>query len=273
MRRKLTAAAKVSALVMALVISCSLMGGCTSNAAQNTAVSEEAAAPAEEAPDEQEEETAAADEELLPREEEAPLAEAEEETDEAPDEAEDEAGAEADVSEDAGDLAGDLAGFGEALGGEPVALTFTSGAGGWGTELLLNPDGTFSGDYHDSDMGDARAEHGVCYVSTFNGRFDSIAQVDPYTWSLHLAEISYDEEIGNEWTDDGVLYIAEEGYGVAGGETFYFYLAGHPTEELPEEYCQWIRMPLAYSDLPETLPFNGLFNEKMETGFFSQPAE
>ena len=37
----------------------------------------------------------------------------------------------------------------------PKDYTFASGAGAWATSLELYEDGSFAGDYHDSDMGDS----------------------------------------------------------------------------------------------------------------------
>ena len=34
---------------------------------------------------------------------------------------------------------------------------FLSGAGAWSTELVVSPDGSFTGYYHDTDMGDSGA--------------------------------------------------------------------------------------------------------------------
>ena len=36
---------------------------------------------------------------------------------------------------------------------------FLSGAGAWSTELVVSPDGSFTGYYHDTDMGDSGADY------------------------------------------------------------------------------------------------------------------
>ena len=55
----------------------------------------------------------------------------------------------------------------------PLDFTFASGAGAWLTELMLEQDGSFAGQYHDSEMGDLGDDYpnGSCYISTFSGRF------------------------------------------------------------------------------------------------------
>ena len=163
--------------------------------------------------------------------------------------------------------AGDGSTFEEATGGQPLSFYFASGAGGWGTELILNTDGTFTGDYHDSDMGDSRAPNGVCYTSIFSGRFDGLRKVDDFTYEMQLAELSTEREPGEEWQEDGILYIASEPYGLDNGGTFCLYLPGAPTADLPEAFCEWIRMPRAWSEMPATLDLYGLYNVNAEEGF------
>ena len=51
-----------------------------------------------------------------------------------------------------------------------LCFWFSSGAGAWRTELLLSPDGTFSGEFSDSDMGvtgPGYEEYGTLYYSVF----------------------------------------------------------------------------------------------------------
>ena len=51
---------------------------------------------------------------------------------------------------------------------EAINMTFASGAGGWSTELTLNPDGSFNGNYHDSEMGDTGEDYpnGSMYIAS-----------------------------------------------------------------------------------------------------------
>ena len=52
------------------------------------------------------------------------------------------------------------------LADETVEFLFTSGAGGWSTQLSLNRDGSFTGEFHDSEMGDRTEEYpnGSVYI-------------------------------------------------------------------------------------------------------------
>lgn len=58
----------------------------------------------------------------------------------------------------------------------PLTFVFSSGAGGWFTELELQPDGSFTGSYHDSEMGEFAEDYpnGTVYVCEFSGRFEAL---------------------------------------------------------------------------------------------------
>ena len=168
----------------------------------------------------------------------------------------------------------------QAVSGTPVGMElfesfagdydFSSGAGGWGTYLTLHEDGTFEGSYHDSDMGDMGDEYpnGTVYVSNFTGRFKNPVQETNGVYMVELDHLSYDG-LGNVEIVDGVRYIYTEPYGVSGSDVFEFYPAGTPMNNLPQDYVDWIRMPRAWgdADVPETLPFNGIYNIMQQEGF------
>ena len=66
----------------------------------------------------------------------------------------------------------------------PLTFVFSSGAGGWFTELELQPDGSFTGSYHDSEMGEFAEDYpnGTVYVCEFSGRFEALSHPDENTW-------------------------------------------------------------------------------------------
>lgn len=148
---------------------------------------------------------------------------------------------------------------------------FCSGAGGWSTELMINSDGTFEGNHHDSDMGDVGEEYpnGTLYYCSFTGKFTDLEQVDAFTWKMKLASLEFEDEPEMEEIIDGVRNISSTAYGLDGGDEFYLYLPGSKLEQLPEEFLWWA----GYNNLENTteteLPFYGLYNIKMENGFYS----
>ena len=158
------------------------------------------------------------------------------------------------------------------LSSVPDEFYFSSGAGAWGTSLTLYDDGSFTGSYHDSDMGSDIENYpgGTAYVCSFSGRFTDFKKVDDYTWSMRLETLTRDNEPGQDWASEGVHYIASEAYGIDGGDQFYLYLPGHPTSTLPEEYLNWARMYMnAYDNLPSSLTIHGIYNQAQQTGFGS----
>ena len=175
--------------------------------------------------------------------------------------------------------AGLLAGCGQESGGEksggaltdilPVDLSFSSGVGAWSTDLTLEPDGSFAGEYHDTDMGDSGDDYpdGTMYTCTFSGKFTDIKQLDDHSYSLTLDELTSDYEQDKEWVEDGVRYVSSEPYGVEEGKDFILYLPDTPTNGLDEEFLSW--WPGQYQeDQSDTLGFYGLYNVDMGYGFF-----
>ena len=146
---------------------------------------------------------------------------------------------------------------------------FLSGAGGWATVLHINPDGSFSGEFHDSDMGSAGEAYpnGTIYQSKFSGQFTQPKQVNEYTYAMQIAELNYARELDTEEIKDGVKYCYTDVYGLEDAKDILIYLPGAPLDELPEGFRSWV----GYYDLSMTtdtvLPFYALNNETQQEGF------
>ncbi|MBR0308404.1 MAG: tetratricopeptide repeat protein [Mogibacterium sp.] len=151
-----------------------------------------------------------------------------------------------------------------------VEFGLGSGVGGWGTTLEVSSDGSFTGYYHDNDMGvtDPDYPYGVCYYSTFFGKFANARKISNYEYRVELAELKTEDEVGTEYIDDGVLYVAEEAYGVQNAKEFAVYLPGMKYEDLPSGYVEWLEMRAIPEDeyIPE-LTFYGLYNIQEQQGF------
>lgn len=147
---------------------------------------------------------------------------------------------------------------------------FSSGAGGWGTTLTLMPDGTFWGEYYDSDMGDTGEDYpnGIQYRCDFYGKFTEPVQVNAYTYEFQIATIRYNREPGEEEIVGGRKYIYSEPYGLEEATKLHLYLPEASTEELPKEYLEWVNMGHADS-AEDTLGYYGLYNVSMKEGFSS----
>jgi len=153
----------------------------------------------------------------------------------------------------------------------PLQLYFSSGAGGWRTELILLRDGFFSGVYSDSEMGEAGEGYpdGSVYTCTFEGRFSDVRILDTNRRSLMLETLSSDYVEGKEWIKDNIRYESSTPFGLEEGREFVLYLPDTPTAGLSEEFLSW--WPLRFAlpeEQPATLQLYGLHNVQMGYGFF-----
>lgn len=147
---------------------------------------------------------------------------------------------------------------------------FNSGAGAWGTVLRIAPDGSFSGNYHDSNMGEQGEGYpnGSVYLCDFTGRFSQPEQINGYTFALNIESLQYAKEPGTEEIRDGVRYCHTTAHGLTGAEELLLYLPGAPLEELPETYRYWCSATL-YGYEGTELPHWGLYNSGGEFGFYA----
>ena len=152
----------------------------------------------------------------------------------------------------------------------PPVFSFSSGVGGWSTDLYMNPDGTFTGYYHDSDMGDTGIGYpkGTRYECTFNGKFTEVYQISEYEYSMKLEYLNLDKAPEQKTIVDGVRIITSDPYGLDDAYAFRLYLPGRTTADLPEPFLDWMRAPGEWDDTP-TLQVYGLYNIGGEQGFYA----
>lgn len=153
---------------------------------------------------------------------------------------------------------------------------FASGAGGWSTVLYIDEDGSFEGNFRDSDMGSTGEGYpnGTLYYCDFKGRFTEPQKVNDYTYRFQIAEISLADEVGKEENKDGIRYIYSDAYGLDDSEYFFMYLPGTPLAELSEEFLRWIGYHNGMEGTTDTeLPFYALYNVEQEYGFYDYSQE
>lgn len=148
---------------------------------------------------------------------------------------------------------------------------FSSGVGAWATELSIDSDGTFKGNFHDADMGDVGEAYpnGVLYYCDFTGAFKDLEKVDEFTYKMKLASLEFEQEPDKKEIIDGVLYRYATAYGLDNGEEFYLYLPGIKLTALPEDYLQWIGYYNQKITEESELLFYGLYNVNTGEGFSS----
>lgn len=168
----------------------------------------------------------------------------------------------------------------------PLEMIFSSGAGAWCTGLELNPDGSFTADYHDSDGP-------IQYVCQYHGKLGGFAQLTEHSWSLTLEELVLDTKypVGTEWDEmtdwleDGPVHFIssgpvgfedKDGNALQPGARFILYspeAQGHaPGTELYGAYEFWTWC-LSRPDLAGggSLGCWGLYNLASDIGFFTDP--
>lgn len=161
----------------------------------------------------------------------------------------------------------------------PSEFVFSSGVGAWATNLTLNADGTFEGDYHDSEMGltGEGYPNGTVYICTFQGQFTDARPMDEYSYHLTLDRVTVDERPDEEIRDK-ILYAAAGPHGLTGSEPestapardFVFYTPETPVASLDEDFLSW--WPGRYGETPpETLNCYALWNTEGGYGFFTDP--
>lgn len=151
----------------------------------------------------------------------------------------------------------------------PKDFIFTSGVGNWSTYIEIADDGTFVGQYMDEDMGFFSDEYpnGTIYICDFNGKFSKPQQLDEYTYSTELENITTNGIPGQFYYKDGFKYIYSEPYGFDDAKTFMIYLPGTPIEHLPDGFRRYLFTYIGgdHKNLPAD--FYGLYNINAEEGF------
>lgn len=153
-----------------------------------------------------------------------------------------------------------------------LVFEFSSGAGGWGTELYIDRDGSFWGTYHDSDMGDTGEGYpnGTRYLSQFVGRFGMAERLDGGAVRVHIDELRCLRDEGEELID-GVRTIYSQPYGLSGEGQFTLYPPTTARSSLSEEVLSWLRWAQGDSDryTDEQLGFWALCNDSEQQAFSS----
>ena len=150
-----------------------------------------------------------------------------------------------------------------------MVFEFSSGVGGWFSELTMGDDGSFNGTFSDSEMGEDGENYpnGTVYGCLFHGSFSVLEQVNAHTWRLSIDELEQDEGQVPEVIEDGIRYVTQATpYGLEDTTEMLLYLKGSPIAELPEGFLNWCHLEELGGALTE-LPFYGLYNEKTESGF------
>lgn len=151
---------------------------------------------------------------------------------------------------------------------EKTEWSFSSGAGAWSTDLRIAKDGSFIGEFHDSEMGETGEAYpdGTIYACSFSGQMSLGKQVDEHSWEIRIDKLTPDETPGQEIIEDGMRMITAEPYGLTEGDVMRLYLPGTPVEKLTEEMRMWSHL-YDLEEAPTALNSWFLYSEKNDSGF------
>lgn len=161
--------------------------------------------------------------------------------------------------------------LGEGLGtaNSPFAAAanwvFSSGAGAWATTMTVQPDGTFTGSYHDMDMGDTGMGYanGTEYTCTFSGKLCQPVQVDTLRYEMVVEHLEWEQLPDTVEFADGVRYISTLPFGLTLGDTLTLYQSGASVALMTDNEISWVSDSLDNGFVMAPV----LLNETQDIGF------
>lgn len=148
---------------------------------------------------------------------------------------------------------------------ESTAWAFSSGAGAWATDLVIEPDGTFYGSYTDMDMGDSGVNYanGTMYSCQFNGKFSDPVQIDALRYVMSVEQLTWEKTVGTTWFEDEVRHISTQPAGLDSGDVLTLYQSGAAVSLMTDEEIGWVSSNLDNGFV--IIPV--LINETQQIGF------
>lgn len=143
---------------------------------------------------------------------------------------------------------------------------FSAGAGAWSTIMTVNADGSFSADYHDSDLGVTGDGYpnGSRSIASGTGKFNYSKRNDDGSFSMTCDQKAFHQNgtVGDVTIKDGVRIETVDGiYGLTPCGTFTVYPAGYATSALSDDVKGWMYGVVGGS-LPATLTGPLIVNDR-----------
>ncbi|MBQ9518720.1 MAG: copper amine oxidase N-terminal domain-containing protein [Firmicutes bacterium] len=151
----------------------------------------------------------------------------------------------------------------------PGYFEYSSGAGAWSTNLFLSQDGTFTGFYHDSNMGETGEGYpdGTMYECSFSGYFTNIRK-NGNSYTMTLGEVTTEKPAGEEEIYENTKHISTQPYGLETGTEFVLYKPETPLSGLSQDFLSWWPGRFNEDNSQTTLGCYGLLNKATGAGFF-----
>ena len=143
---------------------------------------------------------------------------------------------------------------------------FSVGAGAWSTIMTVNADGTFSADYHDSDLGVTGDGYpnGSRSIASGTGKFNYSKRNDDGSFSMTCDQKAFHQNgtVGDVTIKDGVRVETVDGiYGLTPCNTFTVYPTGYATSALSDDVKSWMYGVIG-NPLPSTLAGPLIVNDR-----------
>jgi hypothetical protein len=133
----------------------------------------------------------------------------------------------------------------------PQKFYFSSGVGAMGTDVYIERDGSFTGQFHDTEKWDSgeNYKNGTVYICNFRGKFTKPVQVDEYIYSMKLDYLEMDKSEGEIYYENNIRYIVcAEPLGFEEASEFMIYLSGISVSKLPNDFLTSISLNLRKQD-------------------------
>lgn len=119
---------------------------------------------------------------------------------------------------------------------------YASGAGAWGESFTIEKDGSFTGSYNDSDMGDNGDDYpqGTRYISRYAGHFTDLKKVNDTVYEIKISDISYETATGTDEITDGFHYVYTESPCFGEADVLTIYLPDTLVKDIPEDVYSWL---------------------------------
>ncbi len=152
----------------------------------------------------------------------------------------------------------------------PITLKYTVAQDDAVTEIILKPDGTFTGTFTDTapELKEADYPSGTVYYCNFSGEFTEIELLDSTVYSMKLQGFKTRDTEGKSEIRDGIRYVSYRPLGFSEDAEYELYTPLANPSLLNEMFLFW--WPQAASS-PETLNCYAIRNTVTNEGFFSAP--
>ena len=138
---------------------------------------------------------------------------------------------------------------------------FQVGVGNRYVKIDLNSDGTFTGAYSDTNLGESGSGYNfTTYYNEFSGSFDGPHSTGTYEYGTYVKNFKLKYKVGSSAikTDEygqKIRYVYSTPSGIAQRDYFRLFIQGTPTSALPDDFTNYV---MYLSD--NYLPYHAFYN-------------